>query len=69
MMHFTCDLCGKELLPGEEKLDQLTIRHLHFFVIRRGVTRVTLTTHRLLCTVVEIAERAVRRSRPGSSEQ
>lgn len=42
------------LLPGEERLEELTIRHQHLFVVQSGVTRVTLTTHRLLCTKTKV---------------
>jgi predicted Zn finger-like uncharacterized protein len=38
------------LLPGEEVLDELTIQHHHLFIVQRGLTRVTLTTHRVLYT-------------------
>ena len=42
------------LLPGEERLDELTIHHQHVFVVKAGVTRVTLTTHRLLYTATRV---------------
>ena len=42
------------LLPGEERRDELTIHHQHFFIVKSGVTRVTLTTHRLLCTATRV---------------
>jgi hypothetical protein len=43
-----------ETLPSEEQLAQLTIYHQYLFVIRRGVTRVTLTTHRVLFTAIRV---------------
>jgi hypothetical protein len=43
-----------QLLPGEERLDELTIYHQHFFFVQSGVTRVTLTTYRVLCTVTRV---------------
>ena len=42
------------LLPGEERLDELTIHHQHLFFVKSGVTRVTLTTHRLLYTATRV---------------
>ena len=38
------------LLPGEAKLNEVTIRHQHLLLVKSGVTRLTLTTHRLLYT-------------------
>jgi hypothetical protein len=58
--HLTDMFLGKEkervfpLLPDEKRLDELTIEHYHFFVVLGGVTRVTLTTQRLLCTVTRV---------------
>jgi hypothetical protein len=42
------------LFPGEQRLDELTIHHQHFFIVKSGVTRVTLTTHRLLYTATRV---------------
>ena len=42
------------LLPGEERLDELTIHHQYLFIVKSGVTRVTLTTHRLLYTATRV---------------
>jgi hypothetical protein len=42
------------LVPGEERLADLTIHHLHLFFVKSGVTRVTLTTRRLLCTETRV---------------
>jgi hypothetical protein len=42
------------LLPGEERLDELTIQHQHLFVVQQGVTRVTLTSHRVLYTATRV---------------
>ncbi|MFH1269101.1 MAG: hypothetical protein ABIK89_25520, partial [Planctomycetota bacterium] len=43
-----------EWIPGEEIIDQLTITHRVLFVFRRGVTRVTLTNHRVLYSAMEV---------------
>jgi hypothetical protein len=42
------------LLPGEERLDELTIHHQHLFLVKAGVTRLTLTTNRLLYTATRV---------------
>ncbi len=42
------------LLPNEELLDELTIHHQHLFIVQRGITRVTLTTHRVLYTATRV---------------
>jgi hypothetical protein len=42
------------LLTGEERLEELTIHHQHLFIVKSGVTRVTLTTHRLLYTETRV---------------
>jgi hypothetical protein len=42
------------LLPGEERLDELTIHHQHLFFVKSGVTRVTLTTNRVLYTTSRV---------------
>jgi DNA-directed RNA polymerase subunit M/transcription elongation factor TFIIS len=42
------------LLPGEQRLDELTIHHRHFFIVRQGITRLTLTTHRVLYTTTRV---------------
>jgi hypothetical protein len=42
------------LLPGEEPLQELMIEHQHFFVINSGITRITLTTQRLLYSATRV---------------
>ncbi len=42
------------LLPGEKALDELLIHHQHLLFIKSGVTRVTLTTQRLLYTATRV---------------
>jgi hypothetical protein len=42
--------CVFSLLPGEQRVAELTIHHQHFFVVKAGVTRAILTTQRLLYT-------------------
>jgi hypothetical protein len=42
------------LLPGEQRLDELTIDHQHFFIVKSGVERLALTTHRLLYTETRV---------------
>lgn len=42
------------LVPGERRLDELTIYRRHLFFIERGITRVILTTHRVLCTETRV---------------
>lgn len=42
------------LAPGEEKVDELTIDYRHLFFVQAGVTRVTLTTQRLLYTKTRV---------------
>ncbi len=42
------------LLGGEQRLGELTIHHQHFFIVKSGVTRVTLTTQRLLYTATRV---------------
>jgi len=42
------------LIPGEQVLDEFTIRHQHLLIVQRGITRVTLTTHRVLYTVTRV---------------
>ena len=42
------------LLPGEERIDELTITHQQLFVVKSGVTRLTLTSQRLLCTATRV---------------
>jgi hypothetical protein len=39
-----------QLLPDEDVLEEVTIRHKHFLIVDRGITRVTLTSQRLLYT-------------------
>lgn len=59
-LNLTDMFLGKEkehvfcLLPGEEALDELTIHHQHLFIVESGVTRVTLTTHRVLYTATRV---------------
>jgi len=59
-LNLTDMFLGKEkefvfhLLPGEERLDELTIQHQHLFVVQQGVTRVTLTSHRVLYTATRV---------------
>lgn len=43
-----------DLLPGEQHLEELIIHHQHLFVVTSGVTRVTLTTRRLLYTATRV---------------
>ncbi len=43
-----------QLVPGEKVLDGFTVRHQHFLIVRRGITRVTLTTHRVLYTATRV---------------
>lgn len=42
------------LLPGEERIDELEFDEIHLFFIRRGIIRVTLTSHRLLYTKTRV---------------
>jgi hypothetical protein len=42
------------LLPGEDRIDELTIYHKHLFIVKSGITRVTLTTHRVLYTTTRV---------------
>jgi len=42
------------LLPGEEQVGELTIRHQQLFIFKSGVTRLTLTTQRLLYTATRV---------------
>lgn len=42
------------LLPGEQRLAELTIHHQYFFVVKSGVTRVTLTSQRFLYTATRV---------------
>jgi len=59
-LNLTDMFLGKEkeyvfhLLPGEERLDELMIQHQHLFVVQQGVTRVTLTSHRVLYTATRV---------------
>jgi hypothetical protein len=59
-LNFTEMFLGKEkehifhLLPGEEHVDELTIHHQHVFFMQAGITRVTLTTHRILYTATRV---------------
>ena len=41
-------------LPGERRVDEVTIGHQHLVIIQRGLTRVTLTTHRVLYTTTRV---------------
>lgn len=43
-----------QLIAGEKVLDDLTIRHQHFLIVQRGITRVRLTTHRVLYTATPV---------------
>ncbi len=43
-----------QLLPGETVLDDFTIRQSHLWIIRRGISRVTLTSHRVLYTATRV---------------
>jgi hypothetical protein len=42
------------LLPGEERIDELAIYHRYFLIVRSGITRLTLTTQRLLYTETRV---------------
>lgn len=59
-LNLTDMFLGKEkqdvfhLIPGEEVLDEFIIRHQHFLIVQSGMTRVTLTTHRLLYTLTRV---------------
>ncbi len=43
-----------ELMPGEEVIDELTLIHTVLFIFRRGVTKVTLTNHRILYNAAKV---------------
>lgn len=42
------------LVPGEDRIDELEFNEMHLFFVRRGIVRVTLTTHRLLYTKTRV---------------
>ena len=43
-----------ELMPDEEVLEELTLIHTFLFLFRRGVTKVTLTDHRILYNAAKV---------------
>ena len=43
-----------ELMPGEEVIEELTLIHTVLFIFRRGVTKVTLTNHRILYNAAKV---------------
>ena len=42
------------LLPNEEVLGEVTIYHKHLSIVDKGITRITLTTQRLLYTTTRV---------------
>lgn len=42
------------LLPDEEQVDELVIHHQHLLLVKAGITRVTLTSDRLLYTATRV---------------